>query len=378
MQTNNRTAYGIHDVTDRTFLISYNIFIALSSLLGDPIILIACLKYQAIKLHKTVVIIIQHLAVCDLLLTVFRIIPQTAALIADNWVTGTFLGHVQNNVNYVSGSVTMTLTCALTVVKLLVVKYPFRTAAWSARVGHVLCAALWLFQLISWIPWFVVNMFYVRDTLFFSYRTYQCSYNYFSPETPAWFTLYASVNFLVATVLLMILIFVTSLLLLLVAWRSAARHREAVRWQGIRTVLLTVGVFYVSLLPWNVVYATFLMKLVQNLTAIRATFFLTNFNINANFLIYALTVKSFRKFLKNRFKIMFNKRSNPFLKKVQTQRGGRSEGPAPLQRQSPSTGVEPAFIPITKLQQTRHSGQNRTRRQAQRRPTVEEHLSEEA
>ena len=208
MQTNNRTAYGIHDGNERNFFISYNIFIAVSSLFGDSIILVASLKYQAIRLHKIIVIIIQHLALCDLLLTLFRIVPQTAALIADNWVTGAFFGHVQNSINLVFGGLTMCLTCALTTVKLLIVKYPLRTGAWSSRTGHVICTALWLWQLASWIPWLVVNMFYVRETLFFSYRTYQCSYDNFSPNTPEWFRLYASVNFLVGSVLLMVLIIV--------------------------------------------------------------------------------------------------------------------------------------------------------------------------
>ena len=45
----------------------YYMFVLTSSFLGDPIILIAAIKYRALKIHKSVVIIIQHIAACDIL-----------------------------------------------------------------------------------------------------------------------------------------------------------------------------------------------------------------------------------------------------------------------------------------------------------------------
>ena len=299
MLTNNRTLYGIHSDGERHFLIFYNTFIALTSLIGDTVILIGTVRYRAIKLHDIVVVITQNLAVCDLLLTVFRITPQTAALLADTWVVGVFMGHAQNAVNYLAGSGTISLTCALTSVKLLIVKYPLKTGTWSDKTGYKLCAALWGVLIASWLPWLVVNMFYVRETLYFTYRTYLCSYNYFSPLTPPWFTVYASVGFLLGTILPFFVVMMTSLLLLVVACRAASRQRQRVRWQGFGTVVLTAVVFCVSLLPWNVVYAAFLTGMIPSLTVLRSTIFLTNLNVNANFFIYLITVKSFKEFLKN-------------------------------------------------------------------------------
>ena len=298
MLTNNKTLYGIQNGAERHFLIFYNTFIALTSIIGDTIILVGTIKYRAIKLHDIVVLIIQNLAICDLLLTVFRIIPQTAALIADDWVVGVFMGHAQNLVNYLAGYLTLTLTCSLTTVKLLFVKYPLRTLTWSKNTGYKLCGTLWGLLIASWLPWLFVNMFHVRDTLYFSYRSYLSSYNYFSHLTPPWFTKYA-VGFLFITILPFLVVMVTSSLLLVLACRAASQQRKSVRWQGFWTVVLTAIVFCVSLLPWNVVYASFLVGPLPSATMLRLTIFLTNLNVGANFFIYVLTEKSFKEFLKN-------------------------------------------------------------------------------
>ena len=299
MLTNNKTLYGIQNGAERHFLIVYNTFIALTSLIGDTVILVGTIKYKAIKLHDIVVVIIQNLAVCDLLLTVFRIIPQTAALIADDWVVGVFMGHALYPMMYLAGGLTLTLTCSLTTVKFLFVKYPLRTLTWSKNTGYKLCCTLWGLLIASWLPWLFVNMFYVKDTLYFSYRSYLCSYNYFSSLTPPWFTKYVSVIFLFGTILPIIVVMVTSLLLLVLACNAASRRRKSVRWHGFWTVVLSALVFCVSLLPWNVVYASFLLGLLPSVTMFRSTIFLTNLNVSANFFIYVLTVKSFKEFLKS-------------------------------------------------------------------------------
>ena len=46
------------------------------SLSGDSIILLATIKYRAIKQHKVVIAVMQHMAVCDLLQTIFRVLPM--------------------------------------------------------------------------------------------------------------------------------------------------------------------------------------------------------------------------------------------------------------------------------------------------------------
>ena len=57
--------------SERIILIIFDIFVALSSLIGDTAIIIGVIKYHVIKLHKAMLAVMIHLAVCDLLLTIF-------------------------------------------------------------------------------------------------------------------------------------------------------------------------------------------------------------------------------------------------------------------------------------------------------------------
>ena len=60
-------ATKIQDEAERWTLILWGISVILVSAIGDSIILEATIKYKAIKLHKVMVAVIQHMAVCDLL-----------------------------------------------------------------------------------------------------------------------------------------------------------------------------------------------------------------------------------------------------------------------------------------------------------------------
>ena len=66
---------------------SYLIFIVVSSFIGDSTILIASIRYKAFKLHKLIVVVIQHIAACDIMVSVC-LIPQIVGIIAHDWELG--------------------------------------------------------------------------------------------------------------------------------------------------------------------------------------------------------------------------------------------------------------------------------------------------
>ena len=331
MQTDNKTLYAIRDDEERSLLILWNFIVVMSSLIGDSIILIATINYKAIKLHKLIVTVMQHMAVCDLIQTVFNVSPRTLALISDRWVVGELLCHVQENVSWVSIFVTVSLTCVMTTLKLITVKYPLRTRAWSTRLGHKICSSVWLLVLGWYTPALVVSLLYIRDTIHFSYIDYTCDYDYFSPSVPTWYIWYFLISLVVVGFLSCTTLLVTSVLLLIVASRAASRHGETLRWEGVITVLLTVGVFFISYLPNDVRIVTDFWGIIKySNTSIRVMIHLTNLNIVANFFVYALTVRSFRHFLKNKISQLL------FLIRLSTQGGGQPHHrPVALQRQRP-------------------------------------------
>ena len=88
MRHDNYTLYGIQDRTERQLLIGYRSLISVSSLIGDTLILVGSLRYSAIKLHKILVIFIQHIAVADLLFVTFGVVPGAVSLAANDWILG--------------------------------------------------------------------------------------------------------------------------------------------------------------------------------------------------------------------------------------------------------------------------------------------------
>ena len=87
-QHSNRTIYGIKNDTARYTWAGYFLFVLASSMIGDTIILITSIKYRVFKLHKMIVTIIKHIAICDLLVTVTSQFPTFVSLVRNEWVFG--------------------------------------------------------------------------------------------------------------------------------------------------------------------------------------------------------------------------------------------------------------------------------------------------
>ena len=137
MKSGNKTLYGMED-TERYFSISWGTMVFLASLTGDSIILIGTIKYNAIRQHKMIVAVIQHLAASDLLQTAFRVFPCSLALITDRWILGEMLCHVEENIGFVCAGVTLFLTSCMSTLKLINVKQPLRTRVWTTKLGHMI------------------------------------------------------------------------------------------------------------------------------------------------------------------------------------------------------------------------------------------------
>jgi hypothetical protein len=84
--------YKINNSWKRNVLVIYLVTVLLSSLIGDSIILIASLRCNAINLNKIIVAVMQHIAVCDLLLSIVFVLPTISSLIEDGWVLGDAFG----------------------------------------------------------------------------------------------------------------------------------------------------------------------------------------------------------------------------------------------------------------------------------------------
>jgi hypothetical protein len=293
---------AVFSAVERSSLIFWNLTVLVTSLFGDSIILIATINYNTIKQHKLIVALMQHMAVCDLLQTVFRVLPMTLAAIKYQWIMGSGYCHVEQNLWNYASYLTMFLTSGLSVVKFLITKYPLRSGTWSSRFGHKICGALWILSLVFYLPYLVLNILKILIT-HLPIDILSCVSTVAVPMHKT--------NLVVAVILYgydsviclsILIVSVASICILATARRVVARHGKRVRWEGIVTILLTIGVFIASYLP-SVVRLVENRMTVMDLDTLeylqfyRTVVSISYLNIMANFFVYALAIRSFRQFL---------------------------------------------------------------------------------
>ena len=291
----NKSIYGMED-PPKYALTSYYLFVLLSCLVGDTIILVASIKYRALRLHPFITHVIQNIAVSDLMVALVYVLPKVIAKIADGWVLGYGLCYFTAYGTYYFSSAGLLFICVLTSSKLIILKSPYGRRSLSAKKAEIVCGVVWVVSLTIPAMFLLVD----RADVVFDYRTNVCSYHFTSSRWKLLKPIQALVfmvipNFLVVACTILLVIH------LIKARRSAKRCGGAQRWQGIMTTILTATVYCCSVLPYAV------YRITESRFADRQGFFHNEYlrlsgvclslNTISNFYIYCLTVSSFREFL---------------------------------------------------------------------------------
>ena len=282
----------------------YGIFVITSSLIGDTTILIASTRYsKAFELHKVIRVIIQHIAICDLLVVAVGIIPSVVSLVTNGWVFGSFLCYLTLYTKYYFNLTSALLICTMTTSKLLLLKYPLRFGAVSSSRAHLFCAVSWLVGLALPAMFFLVD----REDVYFSYRSYHCDYGF---SADIWRYLGPFYGIIFGFVPTSIVVF-TTVYILIIARQVAGRGKEKLKWRGIMTIVLTATVYCISILPYGLYQVG--KSLVQVEDKSRSTFHnyfyrvalsFVCLNTISNFYIYSLTLDSFRGFVRQRIQLV--------------------------------------------------------------------------
>ena len=298
ISSNNYTVFEIHSTAERYSWAAYHLFVLLSSLIGDTLILYATFQKDAYKLHTFLVTVIQYIAVSDLAYAMTGVLPGSLALIANTWVLGDTMCYVVVYGRYLSYLSGMCLIAVLTTSKLLLLNNPTLSTHMTKRTAHLVCT-------LALIPSFtaVISMLALyQDDVEFEYKIYACNYKF---RAEIWqnlllpifsvFTMFIPNIVIVATT-------IPTLKYLYTATRSARRAGGSVPWQGTLTVALTAVVYCISTLPFGICISFFMVETDIKGPTFRFHFYRISFfglmiNIMANFYIYALTIKSFRRFL---------------------------------------------------------------------------------
>ena len=222
---------AIEDDTERNIWAVYHIFVFLSSLIGDSLILYASFQRDAFKFNKFILSIIRHIAACDLIYAVFSVLPSAVSLIVNSWVLGRFLCVARfylANFSYITG---LYLILCLTISKLLLLKYPIRCSNWTEKMGHVTCC------LISTVALPFIITFLVTDIkgvgIGFTYRTYTCVLlsNAIIKKNSALSYFFLILD-LFAPILMILIATIPTLAYLAAAKKSAQRVRANVPWHA--------------------------------------------------------------------------------------------------------------------------------------------------
>ena len=287
----------IENDVERFIWAGWLILMFLTSLLGDTAILVASIKYRAFKLNRVIVVFIQHVAMCDLIISTTVIFPQIVTLITDSWVFGKVLCWITAYLDFYATCASIILICTMIVGKWLILKYPMKARSWSINQAHILCACLWIFSLSSVCILLLVD----PDDVYVNANRYKCSYQ-FSSKTWNWLTPTIYALYVVFPTSVMILVSIFLVKHLHDARRVARQSRNKVRWQGVATVVITAAVYCFSFLPdgLNILMQLYIGNKSGRLYFSRIAKTFTYLNVASNFFVYIFAVPSFRNFIRSR------------------------------------------------------------------------------
>ena len=301
--SNNSTEYGIHNTGERCFWIIYLLIVLLSSLIGDSIILLASLRYNAIKLHGLLVAVMQHIAACDLLAALSYTLPTLTSLITNTWVFGETLGYLHLYFNVYSVQASTIFMCVLTTGKLLLLKFPVKTRGWGGRGAHCICILVWVTAHVY--P--AIRFFLDQHGLVFSYVSYNLDFGTSANSPQHVKTLIRVVSMVIfyLPVLIVLVTTLPTLHYLIKARRISENAGKTARWQGIVTVVVTSAVFCITSVSERVGVMVITLSTEGVSGSDRTGFkrvseFLSALNFMSNFYIYTITIPSFRRFVRSK------------------------------------------------------------------------------
>ena len=124
-----------YTLTQRVLLTLYCFIMAFFGILGNGTVLYSSIRYNAIRLDRVSLFMVQNLAVADILYTIFAIIPQLITTFAGRWVLGKIYCFISAQLTFIPAVVNSLTVLLISTYRLWVVRNPFSGAqAVSMRI----------------------------------------------------------------------------------------------------------------------------------------------------------------------------------------------------------------------------------------------------
>lgn len=315
--------------TERFFMGLWSAATSAMALTGNMTVLVASLKYNAIKLDKISTILIKNIALADMGFS-FYIMSTFVTIVTDEWVFGDLMCYITNYWHMFFGISEIYLICAFNISKLHCLIFPLQARVRSPNTGRLVALAMW-----SVMPLFyLIPAILMGRVVTFRHSYYRCEGYFEDPEIK--FPFFASVFF----ILLPMIVVCIAIVWLLFYIRGVTGLQK----QSVLTLLLISSCYFGSYLPYgiyHIIKAT--LPNVESNIAIsihlyRFALFMLYLNFSINPLIYVFSVKSFKEFLVNFWNLVTNK-TIPFSENNSKARSKSDRNLSPKITQSANTTV---------------------------------------
>jgi len=295
----NQTLYEITDTAHRATLTTWCFLTATISVVGNIVVLVASLKYNAIKLDKISVVLIRNIAIADLAYALLVILQVGISLAVNSWPYGDGhdgLCHLSTYLQHALAFTDILLICGLNISKLTCVMFPHRAFLRSKRTGHVIAFFVWMIAQL----WSLESL---ARSVYFDYRSYRCAY--LNPTPPGFWEWLDPLNVAVFLLVPNVIVIITTVWLLVLVKKSTGMNKQAVF-----TMLPVSIVFCVSCAPIGAYFVAekWIMQAAgENMPTdfwyrdlYRYGMLVKFANNSANPLIYYVTLRSFRQFVQRK------------------------------------------------------------------------------
>ena len=259
--------------------------------LGNSMVLVSSIKYNAIKLDNISIALIQNIAFADIGYSLY-VITVLISVIENKWILGDILCTVTNYMHLFFGVSEIYLICAFNVSKLHCLLFPLQARHRSTRTGRVIALAMWcVMPLFHIIP---TQLIYRTETFRLTY--FRCEGYFTGTGMLAKIFPFLCVVFFILLPMLVVLIAIIWLL-------QYVRRVQGLQKQSVITLLLISLCYFTSYLPYGgyFVIRTFFPR-VASLYSVRFHYYrfalyMCYLNFSANPIIYLVSVKSYKEFL---------------------------------------------------------------------------------
>ena len=210
-------------------------------LLGNGTVLYSSVRYNAIRLDRVSLILVQNLAVADIIYTLCVILPQLITYVAGQWVLGKVYCFISAQISFIPGSANALTVLLITSYRLWLVTHPFSST--SKNKARIVVAITWVLASAGT----VISLSYKSSSTFNPQNGKCMSGVYENLAAQALFKIALAVIVMIP----LLVITVENIVLCFIAVKSSRRHENSkVNYKALLMVCALSGLFILSWVPY--------------------------------------------------------------------------------------------------------------------------------